>query len=70
MKVYAAKLVDGTDDQYKIYTDNRGTMLCDDQWDGDFVKLSDVLAAVDACEGDIDLLRFKLPKERDGVDET
>lgn len=62
IKKYIPKLVDGTDDQYKIYTDNRGTMLCDDQMDEEFVKLSAVWAAIESCEGDIDFLKFKLPK--------
>ena len=62
MKVYIPKLVDGTDDQYKIYTDNRGTMLCDDQLDQEFVKLEDVLCALESCEGDIDYFKSKLPR--------
>lgn len=62
MKVYIPKLVDGSDDQYKIYTDNRGTMLCGDQLDDEYVKLSDVLLAIESCEGDLDFLKFKLPK--------
>lgn len=62
MKVYIPKLVDGTDDQYKIYTDNRGTMLCGDQLDDEFVKLSSVWQAIESSEGDLDFLKFKLPK--------
>ena len=62
MKVYIPKLVEGTDDQYKIYTDNRGTMLCGDQLDEPFVKLHQVIHAIETCEGDIDLLKFKLAK--------
>lgn len=62
MKKYTTKLVDGTYDQYKIYTDNRGTMLCDDQLDDEFVKLSAVYFALEKCEGDMDLFKFLLPK--------
>jgi hypothetical protein len=62
MKVYIPKLVDGTDDQYKIYTDNRSTMLCGEQLDDEYVKLSSVWAAIESCEGDLDFLKFKLPK--------
>lgn len=62
MKVYIPKLVDGTDDQYKIYTGNRGKMLCDDQLDEEFVKLSDVLLALESCDGDLDYFKFKLPR--------
>jgi len=62
VEVYIPKLVDGTDDQYKIYTDNRGTMLCGDQLDEEFVKLYAVIEAIDSCEGDIDFLKFKLSK--------
>lgn len=62
MKKYVPKLVDGTDDLYKIYTDNRATMLCGDQLDEPLVKLHDVLAFLDKCEGDVDFLRFKLEK--------
>lgn len=61
MKVYIPKLVEGTDDQYKIYTDNRSTMLCGDQLDEPFVKVSAVLSAIEACEGDIDFFKFNLP---------
>lgn len=60
MKKYIPKLVEGTDDQYKIYTDNRGTMLCGDQLDQEFVKLDDVIVALESCEGDIDYLKHKL----------
>jgi len=42
MKRYVPMLVEGTDDQYKIYTDNRGTMLCGDQLGEEFVKLESV----------------------------
>ena len=63
MKLYKPKLVDGTDDQYKIYVNNRGTMACDDWIDGDLVKLEDVLKLVERCEGDIDYLKFRLPKK-------
>jgi hypothetical protein len=55
-------LIEGTDDQYKIYTDNRGTMLCGDQLDEEYVKLHEVLHAIETCEGDIDFLKHKLPK--------
>jgi len=61
MKVYIPKLVEGTEDQYKIYTENRNTMLCDEQLDAEFVKLSDVFRALDECEGDLDYFKFKLP---------
>lgn len=64
MKKYTPKLVEGTDDQFKIYTDNRGTMLYGDQLDEEFVKLADVLEALDSCEGDLDFFKFKLPKAR------
>lgn len=64
MKKYIPKLIDGTDDQFKIYVNDRGTMLSGDQLDEEFVKLSDVVAAIEASQGDIDFLKFKLPKER------
>lgn len=63
MDKYILKLVDGTDDQYKIYFDNNGKMLCDDQLEQEFVKLDSVWAAIEKCEGDIDFLKFLLPKQ-------
>lgn len=63
MKKYIPKLVEGTDDQYKIYTDNRGTMLCGDQMGEEFVKLHMVWDAIERCEGDIDYLKSMLPKD-------
>lgn len=60
MKRYIPKLVEGTDDQYKIYSDNRGTMLCGDQLGEEFVKLVDVEIALKTCEGDLDFFKFKL----------
>ena len=63
MKKYTPKLVEGTDDQYKIYTDNRGTMLCGDQMGEEFVKLHLVWDAIERCEGDIDYLKHMLPKD-------
>ena len=64
MKKYIAKLVDGTDDQYKIYSGEKETMLCGDQLDSEFVKLESVWSAIEKCEGDIDFLKFLLPKKR------
>lgn len=64
MKIYIPKLVEGTDDQYKIYTDNGGTMLCGDQLNDEFVKLSTVEDAIESCEGDIDYLKHKLSPKR------
>lgn len=58
IKKYIVKLVEGTDDQYKIYTDNRGTMLCGDQFNEEFVKLEDILFAIEFCEGDLDYLKL------------
>jgi hypothetical protein len=63
MKKYIPKLVEGTDDQYKIYTENRGTMLCGDQLDEEFVKLEQVLFAIETCEGDINYLKFMLEEK-------
>jgi hypothetical protein len=60
MKIYIPKLVEGTDDHYKIYTDNRTVMLCDDQLDEQFVKLSAVIDYIETCEGDLDFFKFKL----------
>ena len=62
MKVYTPKLVEGTDDQYKIYADNRGTMLCGDRLDEGFVRLSAVWAIIELAEGDLDFVKFKLPE--------
>jgi hypothetical protein len=60
IKTYIPKLVENTDDQYKLYAGNYGTMLCGDQLDEKFVKLESVLAALDCCEGDMDLFAFKV----------
>lgn len=62
IKTYTPKLVDGTDDQYKIYADNRGTMLWGDQLDEEFIKLSSVWALIEMAEGDLDFVKFKLPE--------
>lgn len=62
MKKYIPKLVDGTQDQYKIYCDNRATMLAGDQLDMELVSLYSVWLAIEKCEGDLDLLKFLLPK--------
>jgi hypothetical protein len=64
MKIWTPILVDGTEDQYKIYTDNKGTMLCDDQDTTELVKLDDVMFALKKCEGDIDMFKFLLPKSK------
>lgn len=47
MKIYIPKLVKGTQDQYKIHTDNNGTILCGDQLGEHFVKHHMVQVAVD-----------------------
>lgn len=62
MKTYIHKLVDGTDDQYKVKVigSKNGTLLCGDQNDEVFVKLYSVIQEIDKCEGDIDFLKFKL----------
>lgn len=68
MKMYVHKLVEGTDDQYKVKVLNgndRGNLLCGDQLDEKFVKLYNVVEEIDKCEGDIDLLKFKLKKLED-----
>jgi len=70
MKKYIPRLVEGTDDQYKIHTDNFGTMLCDDQLDAEFVKLDAVWAALEASEGDLDFFKHKLPKRQSPDDTT
>lgn len=62
MKKYLPKLVDGTEDHYKIYVDNMGKMLGGDQYDMEMVSLSAVHEAIKNCEGDIDFLKFILPK--------
>ncbi len=64
MKVWTPFLVDGTEDQYKIYSDNRGTMMCDDQHTTELVSLDSIYVAIEKCEGDIDLLKFLLPKSK------
>lgn len=63
MKRYIHKLVDGTDDQYKVKvigSDDVGKLLCGDQWDEVFVTLYSVIEEIDKCEGDLDFLKFKL----------
>jgi len=60
VKKYIPKLVEGTDDQYKIYNEDRSVMFCGDQLDEEFVKVEDVLSAIESAEGDIDYLEFKL----------
>lgn len=64
MKVYIPHLVDETDDQYKLYSDNRGTMLCDDQSITELVKLDDIMFALEKCEGDLDYFKSLLPKSK------
>jgi hypothetical protein len=63
MKTYIHKLVDGTDDQYKVSVHgghDRGLLLCGDQLDEVFVKLYSVIDFIDTCEGDVDFLKFRL----------
>jgi hypothetical protein len=63
MKMYVHKLVDGTDDQYKVKVlngEDRGNLLCGDQYDERFVKLYAVIEEIDRCDGDLDFLKFKL----------
>lgn len=60
MKVYIPKLVEGTDDHYKIYSEKRATMLCGDQLDEPFVKLHAVLNLLEQSEGDMDFLEFRI----------
>jgi hypothetical protein len=62
MKKYTPILVEGTDDQYKIYTDNRGTMLCGDQLDDEYVKLTQVWDLIERSKGDLEFVKSKLPK--------
>lgn len=62
-------LVEGTEDQYKIYTDNRGTMLCDEQNTTELVKLDDVMFALEKCEGDLDYFKSLIPKSKWPYDE-
>lgn len=62
MKKYVPILVNGTDDQFKIYTDNRGTMLCGDQLDDEYVKLTSVWNAIERSRGDMESFILELPK--------
>ena len=64
MKKWTPFLVDGTEDQYKIYSDNKGVMLCDEQNTTELVKLDDVMLAIEKSEGDFDLFKFLLPKSK------
>lgn len=64
MKIWIPMLVEGTEDQYKIYADNRGVMLCDEQDTTELVKLDDIMAVLEKCEGDINMFKSLLPKSK------
>lgn len=38
-RIFVPRLVPGSNEHYKIHTDNFGTMLCGDQLDQEFIKI-------------------------------